>query len=318
MFSFDGRMTFLAPLAGYSDTAFRSMCRELGADVVSTGMVNAIGLTSPSSNKTKKRYARFHHTEKPIGIQLFGNDPGVLADAAARSEELGFNFVDINMGCSVKKILKTGSGATLLGEKKLAFSIVDRIRKTIRLPLSVKMRTGRDERDNSFLDFAYTLAEAGADAIAIHPRTVAQGMEGRADHKKTALIRKKVTGTYIIANGDIETVDDARRVYEQTGCNGVMIGRGALRNPLIFSKIGGPGESDDGFFLGGIVLEHFIRFNSLYGGKAPHFFRKYVFWYTKELPEAAILRKKLSNVSDPEVMKGEIKNFFEKNCREHS
>lgn len=316
MFKFDGKLTFLAPLSGYSDSAFRGICRKLGADVVTTEMVNAIGLTSKGSLKTKKRYSHFHPGEKPIGIQLFGNDPGIMADAAAIGQELGFDFVDINMGCPVKKVLKTGSGAILLRNKNLASSIVRRVKRSITLPLSVKIRTGWDEKDLSYLHLATALAENGADAIVIHPRCVKQGLEGAADHEKIAEICKILSATYIIANGDIETFYDAKRVYTRSGCNGIMIGREALRNPSIFSLIKryANGERGNGFpSLGDIVLEHFIGFHSLYGEKATTFFKKHISWYSRDLPNSSTFREKVSKITNPEVMKLEIENFFEKN-----
>ncbi|NIO16742.1 MAG: tRNA dihydrouridine synthase DusB [Deltaproteobacteria bacterium] len=315
MFHFDKQRTFLAPLAGFSDSPFRRICRKLGADAVFTEMVNAIGLTSPLFSKTKRRYVYFLPPEKPIGIQLFGNDPGIMADAASIGEELGFDFVDINMGCPMKKILKTGSGALLMRDIRRASMIVKRVKNNIRIPLSVKIRTGWDEQDNSYVDFASSLADSGADAIAVHPRTVSQGMEGKADHGKTAAICKMSTAPHVIASGGIETARDAVLVREMSGCDAIMVGRGALRNPLIFSEIrqfmNGTSESEFPG-LADVILDHFDQVYAFYGEKAPTFFRKQITWYTRDLPGSAGFRRRISKVNDSEEMKSEIESYFKK------
>jgi len=312
-FSFKETLLFLAPLAGYSDSPFRTICKEGGADVVVTEMVNARGLTDPLSRKRQQRYIRFDNEEKPIGIQLFGSDPEYMARAARMGEKLGFDFVDINMGCPVKKVLKTGAGAKLLLNLPLASRIVARVKDEITIPLSVKIRTGWNREDRSYLSLSEALADSGADALVVHPRPVKQGMAGKADHKKTLEIRRLLPETYIIANGGIDSPLAGRRIFEMTGCNGIMVGRGALNNPFIFSEISAflGGEIYKGDLgLGDTVIRHYIMCRDLYGEHAPLLFRKYFSWYTKFMSSASPFRQKVNSIKDPEEMLREIKRFY--------
>jgi len=281
--------------------------------VVVTEMVNARGLTDPSSRKRQKRYIQFEKEEKPIGIQIFGNDPDFMALAAQMGEKLGFDFIDINMGCPVKKVLKTGAGAKLLLEPSLASRIVARVKEEITIPVSVKIRTGWDHQDSSYLPFSEALASSGADAIVVHPRPVRQGMAGKADHRKTLEIRRLLPETYIIANGGITSPLEGKRVFEITGCNGIMVGRGALSNPFIFSEIsacmgGKRYERETG--LGDTVKRHYTLCRDLYGDRAPVLFRKYFSWYTKYIPSASPFRQRVNIIKDPEEMSLEIERFY--------
>lgn len=312
-FDFSEHYLFLAPLAGYTDSSFRRVCKKGGAHVVITEMVNGRGLLDPLGRKKQQQFLAFENEEKPIGLQIFGNDPFIMADAALVGENLGFDFIDINMGCPVKKVLKTGAGAALLKDIKKASSIVRKIKENISVPLTVKIRTGWDEKDRSYLPLSEALAEEGADALFVHPRCVDKGMGGDADHRKTREIKELLPHVYIITNGGIFSAEDALNVMDITGCRRIMVGRGALRNPLIFFEIESTLNGTTSSHTGGIrhaVLSHYENLSSVYGERAPILFRKCLAWYTKSLPGSSEFRQRMNSIHNPEEMLGELKGYF--------
>jgi len=226
--------TFLAPMAGVTDTVFRRVIRSLGGcGMIMTEFTSAEGL----SRKTARtlHYLYFEEDEHPIAAQIFGSDPQVMASAAALTEDLGFDQVDINLGCPVKKVVKCG-GSGLLRDLPHLEKLLRAVRAAVRIPLTIKIRSGWDENNIVAVDVARMAEDIGIEAIAIHPRTRMQGYNGAADW---AIIRavKQAVHIPVIGNGDIRTPQDAVRIVEETACDAIMIGRAASSNPWIFRQI---------------------------------------------------------------------------------
>ncbi len=226
--------TVLAPMAGVTDTVFRRVIRELGG----CGLIMTEFTSSECVMRNvarSMRYLYFEPDERPITAQLFGANPEVMARAAAMVEELGFDIVDINLGCPAKKVVKCG-GSGLLRDLPLLERILRAVRRAVSIPLTIKIRSGWDENSIVAHDVARMAEDAGVEAIAVHPRTRVQGLNGQADWSVIARV-KQVVRMPVIGNGDIRTPEDAARMVAETGCDAVMIGRAAATNPWIFRQI---------------------------------------------------------------------------------
>jgi tRNA-dihydrouridine synthase B len=226
--------TILAPMAGVTDTVFRRVIRSLGGcGLIMTEFTSAEGLTRNSERTL--HYLYFGEDEHPIAAQIFGSDPDVMASAAALTQELGFDQVDINLGCPVKKVVKCG-GSGLLRDLPHLEKLLGKVRAAVTIPLTIKIRSGWDENNIVAVDVARMAERIGIEAIAIHPRTRMQGYAGSADWSVIRAVKQAVRMP-VIGNGDIHTPQDAVRMIDETGCDAVMIGRAASSNPWIFCQI---------------------------------------------------------------------------------
>ena len=290
---------YLAPQAGVSESPFRRLCRRFGADVVVSEFVSAAGIIM--NTRRSQDYLRFDEAERPIGIQIFGSDPTMMADATAYvAEAYAPDFVDINFGCPVKKVVKRNGGSGCLRDLDLVGRIIRAVDAATSLPTTVKIRSGFDEATRDPVRIGLRCQEAGAVALCIHARTRADMYGGKA---RWSEIRALVEALEIpvIGNGDVTTGVDARRMRDETGCAGVMIARGSHGNPWIFAQARAalddaqlpPYPDVDERFA--VCLEHArnaIAFETS-PDRAIIDFRKHLGWYTKGLPDGRRLRTEL-------------------------
>ena len=267
-----------APLAGIANWAFRSQSTRHGAGLTVSEMVASFGVHH-GNRRTVGMLTRAP-AEGPMGFQIFGTDPAVMAEAARRAEEAGADLVDVNMGCPVPKICKTGAGAALLADLDRAAAIVGAMREAVRIPVTVKMRRGLTPATSNPVEIARRMEAAGAAALTVHPRAAADEYGGTADHRITAQVVEAVE-IPVIASGDIAGPADALRVIEETGCEAVAVGRAALGNPWVFRALatGRPGAAPP---LGEVVAE-VRRFaadaQAALGDRAGAYMRKFYPWY---------------------------------------
>jgi tRNA-dihydrouridine synthase B len=290
---------YLAPQAGVSESPFRRLCRRFGADVVVSEFVSAAGIVM--NTQRSRAYLRFSEEERPIGIQIFGADAGMMSEAAAFvAEAYGPDFIDINFGCPVKKVVKRNGGSGCLRDLDLVEKLIRAVDDATPLPTTVKIRSGFDEQSRDPVGIALRCQDAGAKALCLHARTRADMYTGNA---RWSEIRDVVESLDIpvIGNGDISSAEDAVRMRDETGCQAIMIARGSHGDPWIFAQAraalnGEPIPEDPGVeerFE--ICLEHArnaIAFESNQE-RAVTDFRKHLGWYTKGLPDGRLLRIEL-------------------------
>ncbi|MHB9019965.1 MAG: tRNA dihydrouridine synthase DusB, partial [Minisyncoccota bacterium] len=254
--------------------------------------------------------------DRPLGVQLFGSDPPTLAAAAAIAAEEGADLIDVNMGCPVKKVIKTGSGAALMRDPERAAAILRAMRQATDLPLTVKIRAGWCRRETNALDIGHIAEECGVDAVILHPRTVDQGFGGVSDWRLIAALKDQLK-IPVIGSGDVHGPEDAARMFRETGCDGVMVGRGVLGNPWIIKNI-------LTHFAGGAVFptsladrEETIRHHLAlaidhYGEKVgTRDFRKHLLWYTKGLRGGAHFREMVGKITDQVAVWDALQEYFQ-------
>ena len=289
----------LAPMAGITDRPFRHLCRQLGA-----GLVVAEMLTSDTSLwHTQKSQRRLPHADDstPISVQIAGNDPAQMAHAAQANVMLGAQIIDINMGCPAKKVLKKAAGSALLREPELVKDILKAVVSAVDVPVTLKIRTGWSTDQRNGLDIANIAQDAGIQALAVHGRTRACGFKGDVEYDTIAAI-KQALDIPVIANGDINTVEDAANVLSHTGADGLMIGRGAQGNPWLFQQVhyylkhGIPLKKPSNNLVWHVLQQHLYGLYGLYGEvMGPRIARKHVGWYLKQEPAQRKLFNQLQN-----------------------
>ena len=292
----------LAPLAGVTDTTFRRLCRENGADIVVTEMVSAKGLLCDPVRSG--RYLAYEEAERPVGAQLFGADPGEIAEAAAEVARRGFDFVDINMGCPVRKVTGGGSGAAILSNPRLAGEIARAAVRAAGIPVTAKIRSGFGTEKETYLAVAEELFAAGTAAVTLHPRHRGQMFAGSADWTQIAALKRAFPGETIIGNGDVRTPGDAARMLAETGCDSVMIGRAAMGNPWIFGPFPTPEARR------ALILRHGEEMFLRHGEHGMKEMRKHLAWYSRGIQGAAAFRSELSKVADPDSFRAVVGRFF--------
>jgi nifR3 family TIM-barrel protein len=317
---FRGKLV-LAPLAGVTDTTFRRLCRENGADIVVTEMVSAKGLLCDP--RRSGRYLAYEEAERPVGAQLFGADPGEIAEAAAEAARRGFDFVDINMGCPVRKVTGGGSGAAILSNPRLAGEIARAAVRAAGIPVTAKIRSGFGTEKETYLAVAGELFAAGAAAVTLHPRHRGQMFAGRSDWTHIAALKRAFPEETIIGNGDVRQPEDAARMLVETGCDSVMIGRAAMGNPWIFAAM----KREMAVFAGtsralaaapspapeerrALILRHGEEMFRRHGVLGIKEMRKHLAWYSRGIPGAAAFRAELPKVVDPDSFRAVVGRFF--------
>ncbi|ADQ45120.1 TIM-barrel protein, nifR3 family [Caldicellulosiruptor kronotskyensis 2002] len=294
---------FLAPMAGFTDKVFRRLCSRFGADVTVTEMVSSKALVLGSA-KTKELIS-FSDEEKIRGVQIFGNDPEVMAQSVKiLQDEFEYHFIDINMGCPVPKLVRSGEGCALMKNPSLAAKIVEEVAKVSRKPVSVKIRKGFDDENINAPEFAYILQESGASFVTVHGRTRAQLYSGKADWEIIRKVKEKLK-IPVIANGDIVDFESAKKAYEVTRADSIMIGRAALGNPWVFLQI------KEGFEKGyvetkvlphmkiRVAIEFFTQLCSEKGDKmAVLEARKHLSFFVKGIENAAKIRDKINRINN--------------------
>jgi nifR3 family TIM-barrel protein len=298
--------TLLAPLAGITHLPFRLMAREAGCALVCTEMVSADGLARESVHTLP--YLRSLPAEKPLAVQIFGSDPDTMAAAAAQVEKSGADVVDINFGCAVRKVVRTGAGVALMRTPKQAESILQAVRRTVRIPVTIKIRSGWSQTGREALTIAAIAEDCGVDALTIHPRTAAQKFSGRADWSLIAALKRAVR-IPVIGNGDIRSAEDAERMLAETDCDAVMIGRRAIGDPGFFAEVvarlcGQPPPQENPCDRFDTMSRYIALTMACYGEEtASRLIRNRLAWFARGLRCAAAFRHAVSKASSiPEAL----------------
>lgn len=304
----------LAPMAGVTDLPFRLLCRKMGAGMVCMEMVSAKAIYY--HNRNTEELLTIHPEERPASLQLFGSDPEILGEMAARIEERPFDILDFNMGCPVPKVVNNGEGSALMKNPKLAEKLLTALVKAVKKPVTVKIRKGFDDNSINAVEIAKIAESCGVSAVAVHGRTRVQYYSGRADWDIIGQVKEAVK-IPVIGNGDVDSPEAAKAMLEHTGCDGVMIGRAAQGNPWIFREtvrfledgalIPGPdrGEKKE------MVLRHAALLREVKGEyTAVREMRKHLAWYTAGMPHSARFRGMINSIETMEGLLAGVEEIF--------
>lgn len=290
----------LAPMAGVTDLPFRMLCKEQGCGLLYTEMVSAKAILY--KNRNTRELLKVREEERPIAVQLFGSDPDIVSDMAAQIEDGPYDIIDINMGCPVPKVVNNGEGSALMKDPKLVEAILSSMVKKLKKPVTVKFRKGFDDDHVNAVEIAKIAESCGVSAVAVHGRTREQYYSGKADWNIIRQVKEAVK-IPVIGNGDIWKPEDAKRMLEETGCDGLMLARGAQGNPWLFSRINhylDTGEllpEPDRDEISRMILRH-ARLQIELKGEVLGMkeMRKHIAWYTAGLPHSAGIRRECNQV----------------------
>lgn len=306
---------FLAPMAGVTDMAYRAICRQFECGLTYTEMVSAKGMYYKSENT--KELLVLAPEEQPAAIQIFGSDPDIMADIAVQIEQAGADIIDINMGCPTPKIVKNGDGSALMQKPKLVEQIIRKVSDAVSVPVTVKIRKGWDDENANAVEIAAIAEQSGAKAITVHGRTREQFYSGKADWDIIKQVKQSVR-IPVIGNGDIAAPEDAKAMLEHTGCDAVMIGRGAQGNPWIFKRTVEYLRS--GMLLPEPTYEEKTEMALLHLEKTIELkgeiigvkeMRKHLAWYLKGMPGAANIKSEVFKLDKASEVQALLKNYLE-------
>lgn len=304
----------LAPMAGVTDLPFRLLCREQGAGLVCMEMISAKAIYY--KNKNTEELMKIHPQEPPVSLQLFGSDPDIISEMAKRIEDRPFSILDINMGCPVPKVVNNGEGSALMKDPELVAKIVTKTVKAIRKPVTVKIRKGFNDSMVNAVEIARIAEDCGAAAVAVHGRTREQYYAGKADWEIIRRV-KEALSIPVIGNGDVIDGPSAKALFEQTGCDGIMVGRAVRGNPWIFGQIrhfletGEEASGTSALEIRETILRHGRMEVALKGEyTAVREMRKHISWYTAGCPNSAALRRRINEMESFQELEQAVKSIF--------
>ncbi|MCH5337812.1 MAG: tRNA dihydrouridine synthase DusB [Acetatifactor sp.] len=312
----------LAPMAGVTDLPFRLLCREQGAGLVCMEMVSAKAIYY--NNKNTEELMTVHPDERPVSLQLFGSDPQIVAEMAKRIENRPFDILDFNMGCPVPKVVNNGEGSALMRDPRLAEQLLSGLVKAVKKPVTVKIRKGFDEEHCNAVEIAKIAESCGVAAVAVHGRTRAQYYSGRADWDCIRQVKEAVK-IPVIGNGDVDSPRAAKDLLDQTGCDGVMIGRAAQGNPWIFREVVNYLENGTLIYRPDmqekreVILRHAkLQLECKGEYTAVREMRKHLAWYTVGMPHSARFRQSINAMETMEQLLEGVDMIFMASCEQNS